>query len=187
LAGAGQIEEAGVLAAEQLRLAETWGTPRALGAARRTAGLLVGGAEGIERLEQAREALAGSGAELSRALVLTDLGAALRRANSRAAARPVLAEALELARACGAGPLAERAHTELWATGSRPREPLRKGLDSLTPSELRIARLAAVGCSNAEIAQQLFITVKTVEMHLSRSYRKLGLSSRGELTGALAD
>jgi DNA-binding CsgD family transcriptional regulator len=44
-----------------------------------------------------------------------------------------------------------------------------------------------VGCSNAEIAQQLFITVKTVEMHLSRSYRKLGLSSRGELTGALAD
>ncbi|MEA2198648.1 MAG: hypothetical protein QOJ25_2699, partial [Solirubrobacteraceae bacterium] len=141
LAGAGQIEEAGALAAEQLRLAGAWGTPRALGAAQRTAGLLVGGAEGIERLEQAREVLAGSGAELSRALVLTDLGAALRRANSRSAARPVLAEALELARACGAGPLAERAHTELWATGSRPREPLRTGLDSLTPSELRIARL----------------------------------------------
>jgi DNA-binding CsgD family transcriptional regulator len=187
LAGAGQIDEAGALAAEQLRLAEAWGTPRALGAARRTAGLLVGGAEGIERLEQACEVLAGSGAELSRAVVLTDLGAALRRANSRSAARPVLTEALELARVCGAGPLAERAHTELWATGSRPREPLRTGLDSLTPSELRIARLAAGGRSNAEIAQQLFITVKTVEMHLTRTYRKLDLTSRGELSGALPD
>ena len=187
LAGAGQIDEAAALAAEQLRLAEAWGAPRALGAARRTAGLLVGGAEGIERLEQAREVLAGSGAELSRALVLTDLGAALRRANSRSAARPILAEALELARACGAGPLAERAHTELWATGSRPRQPLRTGLDSLTPSELRIAQLAAGGRSNAEIAQQLFITVKTVEMHLTRTYRKLDLTSRRGLPGALAD
>ncbi|MBN9622842.1 MAG: helix-turn-helix transcriptional regulator, partial [Actinobacteria bacterium] len=60
------------------------------------------------------------------------------------------------------------------------------GRDNLTPSELWIAGLAATGLSNAEIAQELFITVKTVEMHLSRCYRKLDIGSRRDLAGALA-
>ncbi len=60
------------------------------------------------------------------------------------------------------------------------------GVDDLTPSELRIAELAASGLSNPQIAQRLFVTVKTVEMHLSRGYRKLGIGSRGALPQALA-
>ena len=186
LQAAGETERARQLAAEQLRLAEAWGAPRTVAEALRTAALLAPGEEQVERLEAARDALGDSGAELLRARLLTDLGAALRRGNSRSAARPLLAEALELARACGAGPLAERAHTELWATGARPREPLRTGPDNLTPSELRIAGLAAAGRSNAEIAQQLFITVKTVEMHLTRTYRKLDIDSRRDLAAQLA-
>ena len=55
------------------------------------------------------------------------------------------------------------------------------GVDSLTPSERRIAERAAAGASNPEIAQALFVTTKTVEMHLSRVYRKLDIGSRGQL------
>jgi len=186
LRATGGAERAAELAAEQLRLAEAWGAPHTVAEALRSVALLAPGEEQVERLEAAREALGDSGARLLRARLLADHGAALRRANSRAAARPVLTEALDLARASGAAVLAERAHTELWATGARPRRPLRTGRDNLTPSELRIAGLAATGLSNAEIAQELFITVKTVEMHLGRCYRKLDIGSRRDLGGALA-
>jgi DNA-binding CsgD family transcriptional regulator len=90
-----------------------------------------------------------------------------------------------MAHSYGATSLAKRAHTELAAAGARPRTPLRSGLDALTPSELRIAGMAAAGDTNAAIAQGLFVTVKTVEMHLSSTYRKLGIASRGELRAAL--
>jgi DNA-binding CsgD family transcriptional regulator len=90
-----------------------------------------------------------------------------------------------MAHSCGAISLAKRAHTELAAAGARPRTPLRSGVDALTPSELRIAGMAAAGDTNAAIAQGLFVTVKTVEMHLSSTYRKLGIASRGELRAAL--
>jgi DNA-binding CsgD family transcriptional regulator len=63
--------------------------------------------------------------------------------------------------------------------------PALTGLDSLTPSERRIADLAARGMSNPEIAQALFVTVKTVEMHLGHAYRKLGIRSRRELAGLI--
>ena len=63
---------------------------------------------------------------------------------------------------------------------------MREGGDELTPSERRIAELAAEGLSNPQIAQRLFVTVKTVEMHLSRCYRKLGIGSRSALPQALA-
>ena len=78
-----------------------------------------------------------------------------------------------------------RAHTELWATGARPRTPLRTGLDALTASELRVARMAGAGMSNPAIAQALFVTVKTVEMHLTGTYRKLDIAGRSELPAAL--
>ena len=91
-----------------------------------------------------------------------------------------------MARQGGATVLYDRARTELAATGARPRrDALLSGPASLTPSERRIAELAARGQSNREIAQALFVTPKTVEYHLRNSYRKLDIAGRGELAGAL--
>jgi DNA-binding CsgD family transcriptional regulator len=124
---------------------------------------------------------------LERAKSLTELGAALRRANQRAEARAPLREGLELAQRCNAAPVAERAHAELLATGARPRRVLRAGVDSLTPSERRVARMAAGGQTNREIAQALFVTPKTVEMHLSNVYRKLNITARSQLPHAMEE
>ncbi len=71
-------------------------------------------------------------------------------------------------------------------TGAKVRRPESWGLDSLTPSERRIVDLATEGASNPEIAQALFVTVKTVEMHLGNAYRKLGINSRRQLATLLA-
>ena len=69
---------------------------------------------------------------------------------------------------------------------ARPRRLVLSGVDSLTPSERRIAAMAAEGLSNREIAQALFVTLRTVEMHLSNAFRKLDISSRTQLPAALA-
>ncbi|MBV9680760.1 MAG: helix-turn-helix transcriptional regulator [Solirubrobacterales bacterium] len=79
--------------------------------------------------------------------------------------------------------LAQRAQAELLATGARPRRLARSGVEALTPSERRIARLAADGLSTPEIAQQLFVTVNTVETHLRHAYMKLDIHSREQLPG----
>ncbi|HKA98782.1 MAG TPA: helix-turn-helix transcriptional regulator [Streptosporangiaceae bacterium] len=81
----------------------------------------------------------------------------------------------------GAFGLAQRANQEVAATGARPRKLLQTGLDALTASERRVAQLAADGMGNKEIAQTLFVTIKTVEMHLSHAYRKLEIASRAQL------
>ncbi len=123
--------------------------------------------------------------ETMRALV--DLGAALRRENRRSEARDPLERAADMARRGGAVALSERARIELAASGARPRrDALLSGPASLTPSERRIAELAANGQSNREIAQALFVTPKTVEYHLRNAYRKLDIQTRGELAGVLA-
>jgi DNA-binding CsgD family transcriptional regulator len=114
-----------------------------------------------------------------------ELGAALRRDGRRAAAREPLTEALDLAARCGARPLAVRAREELKAVGARPRRAWRTGVEALTPSELRVVRLAADGRSNREIAYELYVTLKTVEGHLSRAYAKLDIEGRSELRRAL--
>ncbi len=81
--------------------------------------------------------------------------------------------------------LAQRGQAELVATGARPRRLARSGVDALTPSERRVARLAADGLSTPEIAQQLFVTVNTVETHLRHAYLKLDIHSRDQLPDAL--
>jgi DNA-binding CsgD family transcriptional regulator/tetratricopeptide (TPR) repeat protein len=182
----GEQEEARRLATEELELARTWGAPRALGAALRRAGLIDGGEHGRELLEEAVEVLSGSPAKLEHAKARTELGAALRRANRRSQAREQLRQAVELATICGAASLAERAERELLATGARPRRIAISGADSLTPSERRVAELAAAGPTNREIAQALFVTQRTVEVHLTSIYRKLGIGSRSQLPTALA-
>jgi DNA-binding CsgD family transcriptional regulator len=177
----GHRDKARQLAAEELELARTWGAPRALGAALRVAGLIEGGDRGLGLLQEAVEVLAHSPAKLEHAKARTELGAALRRANHRSEAREHLRRALELATICGAVPLVRRAETELLATGARPRRISLRGVEALTPSERRVAEMAADGPTNREIAQALFVTPKTVEVHLSSAYRKLGISSRAQL------
>ena len=140
---------------------------------------------GLELLAQSVASLRDSPALLELAHSLTELGATVRRAGQRASAREPLAEALELALRCGASRLAARAREELKATGARPRREWRTGVEALTPSELRIVRLAAEGRTNREIAHELYVTLKTVEGHLSRAYTKLGIERRDELPGVL--
>jgi DNA-binding NarL/FixJ family response regulator len=178
-------DEARALAEEELALARRWGDPGAIGASLRALGLTDGGKSGIALLREAVEVLAGSEARLEHARAIVDLGAALRRANERNEARELLREGVDLARSIGALGLAARANEEIAATGARPRKVLQTGLDALTASEQRVAQLAADGMSNKEIAQALFVTIKTVEVHLSHAYRKLEISSRAQLDKAL--
>jgi DNA-binding CsgD family transcriptional regulator len=178
--------EASRLVAQELELARATGLPRAQGVALRAAGLIEGGERGIELLRRSLAMLDRAPSALERARTLIELGAALRRANQRAAARDPLRAGLELAHRCGAERLAARAQQELKATGARPRRLMVSGRDALTPSEQRVAEMAAEGSSNRDIAQALFVTAKTVENQLGSIYRKLGIRSRNDLAGALA-
>ena len=164
-----------------LRWARIWGTPGYVGQALTVSGLVGGGDEGLARLRDAVEHLERSPARRELARSLVELGAALRRRGERTAAREPLRRALDLASAGGLVATAERAREELRVTGAKLRRPESSGINSLTPSEQRIVDLAAGGATNAEIAQALFVTVKTVEMHLGNAYRKLGINSRREL------
>jgi DNA-binding CsgD family transcriptional regulator len=126
-----------------------------------------------------------SEARLEHAGAVVDLGAALRRANRRSAAREVLRSGLELAERCGARRLQDRALVELHATGARPRRAALSGAAALTAAERRTAELALRGMSNPEIARTLFVTINTVEGHLRHVYQKLCIRSRQQLCEAL--
>ena len=182
----GESTQALALAQEEVELARAWGAPRTLGRALRILGLIQATDAGIDLIREAVSVLEPSPARLEHAYALADLGAALRRANHRSEAREHLRQALDLAQRSGATRLAEHAHEELIATGARPRRIVRTGAAALTPSERRTAAMAAEGLSNREIAQALFVTLRTVEMHLSNAFRKLGVSSRTQLPAALA-
>jgi ATP/maltotriose-dependent transcriptional regulator MalT len=181
----GNTEEADRLASWELRDARAYGAARGLGVSLRAAALVKGGTAGLALLHQATDVLADSPARLEYARALVDLGSALRRQGRRTAARDPLRRGLDLARQSGARVLSERGHHELVASGARPRRLTVSGVESLTPSERRVARMAADGLTNREVAQALFVTEKTVEVHLTRAYRKLDITSRTELPRAL--
>jgi DNA-binding CsgD family transcriptional regulator len=184
----GQDDRAAVLAAEALARAEHTGVLHERIQALRISGMSAGGSARIEQLRAAVELGMGSSPRLETIRALVELGAALRRANQRAEARLPLQQAADNAKLGGALALYERARTELAATGARPRrDALLSGPASLTPSERRIAELAASGHSNREIAQALFVTPKTVEYHLRNAYRKLDIKTRSELAQALSE
>jgi DNA-binding CsgD family transcriptional regulator len=185
LAGTDRHGEAIELALTELRLAGECDVDRARGHALRALGLLRGGESGLRDLEAAVQAFARSPARVEQGWAHYELGAALRRANRRRDARPPLDLALDLALACGAGLLAQRCGEELKALGARPRSVMLTGAEALTASERRVCRLASDGLKNAEIAQALFVSLRTVETHLGNSYRKLDIASRGELPRAL--
>jgi len=182
----GNYDEARTLAGEHAAMARAWGAARPLACALRVQGLTLGGEEGIVSLRESVQVARDSPGRLELALSLVELGAAERRANRRTAARDPLEEGLSLAHQCGARGLQDRALAELLAAGARPRRPPASGRDTLTPSELRIADLAAAGQTNREIAQRLFITPKTVEAHLARAFRKLHIGSRAQLPAVLS-
>jgi DNA-binding CsgD family transcriptional regulator len=183
LAHLGRHEEALELADAELAMAREWGDPVMIGRALHARGLARGEA-GIDDLSAGARTMEGI-YELGMASCLVDLGAVLRRGKRRSRARDPLRRALEIAERIGAHGYAERARIELRAAGGRPRIVVRTGVDSLTPSELRICRLAADGMSNPQIAQQLFITRKTVEKHLAGAFLKLGISARQQLPNVL--
>ena len=186
LAELGRHDEARTLAADEVRRARSFGAPRAIGVALRVHALVGPPAERPKRLAEALAVLEPSPARLEHARVLVDLGATYRAAGQRSAAREPLLEGLALAARCGARALERRARDELAAIGVRPRRTEHAGADSLTPSERRVVELAATGGTNREIAQTLFVTEKTVETHLGRSFRKLDISSRRQLPDVLA-
>jgi DNA-binding CsgD family transcriptional regulator len=181
----GRQGEAVALAGDEVEIARGWGSPGTVGRSLRVLGTILR-EDGIDLLHEACDLLEGTPARLEQAKALGALGAALRRAGKPTEAREPLRRALELADVCGAQPLAKHVRAEIYATGARPRTTALLGVRALTASERRVADLAATGQTNRDIAQTLYVTPKTVEVHLTSAYRKLDIGSRRELARALA-
>jgi DNA-binding CsgD family transcriptional regulator len=184
LAGVARHEEGLPLVEEELARARAWGAPSTVARSLRVLGTLERD-DGLAHLEEAVGVVAQSPAMLERAKALIALGTALRHARRPTDARDPLRRALELADVCGAAPLADQARAELHAAGGRPRLTALSGVESLTPSERRVAKLAAIGRTNRDIAQELYVTPKTVERHLGHVFRKLGIRTRNRLASEL--
>ena len=181
----GRHAEAVALAADGLEIAREWGLTghgRALAARARD------GRPGC-RHRASRGGLRAARARPRAARAREGARGARRRAapcgSSDRGSRP-LRKALELAEVCGATALVDRTRAEIHATGARPRATVLRGIGSLTANGRRIADLAADGLSDGAIAQTLYVTPRTVEVHLGSAYRKLGVGTRRELAGALA-
>ena len=185
LAQLGRRAEALELVAGELAAARRFGAPSTLGIALCAAGLIEGGNAGTEHLREAVAQLERSPARLQYARALAELGAALRRAGARREAQEQLRVALDLADRCGGNAVADQARAELVITGARPRRRRLAGVESLTPSERRVADLAAQGMTNRQIAQALFVSHPTIVTHLGHCYQKLDISSRDQLSAAL--
>ena len=183
----GQADRGRELADHEVELARRIGARGSLGRSLQMRALLEQGPARLELLREAVDQLEGSQLALSRAHALVGFGATLRRAGKRRDAREPLRQGMELAERCGASTLVRRAAEELAATGARPRRTALSGTGSLTPREQQVARLAAQGRSNREIAEELVVTIKTVEWHLRQSFIKLAVSSRAELAATLDD
>jgi DNA-binding CsgD family transcriptional regulator len=180
LATAGRSAEADAAARLFRERAVQTGHPWSLAVSARALGLVATGAGRFEdATQECEESLASHGmAEMpfERARTLLVLGAARRRANRRRSAREALDEAGALFEKLGSGPWAARARAEAGTISGRT-----AGSEDLTAMQRRVAALAAVGRTNAEIAQELYLSVRTVEAHLAAVYRKLGARSRTEL------
>ncbi len=180
----GESAEARRLASEELRRARHFGASRATGIALRAASVVTD-EEGLKLARESVAVLADSPARLEHARALASLGEKLVGSGLRAEARTVLRDALERSHVCGATALERHILAALRAAGARPRRARLSGPDALTPSERRAAQMAANGMSNREIAEALFVTVRTVEFHLMHAYRKLHIDGRRELQAAL--
>nr|WP_246324494.1 AAA family ATPase [Petropleomorpha daqingensis] len=173
------------LAVEHLELAARVGLPEPRGAGLRALARAADRDEAVGLLQQAVAVLADSPAQLEHVRALVDLGTALARTGCREQASDVLRRALDLADRGGLQRLARLSRDELHACGARPRRTAVSGVESLTPAEHRVAVLAARGLSNPEIAQELYVTRRTVETHLTHVFQKLCIPTRSELPAQL--
>ncbi|MDO9407130.1 AAA family ATPase [Patulibacter sp.] len=148
---------------------------------------IVRGADGVPQLDRAVALLRPSPARLLLLRGLTALGLARRDAGDAVGARTALLEALELADGLRLRRRSDELLAHLRTVGARPRRAARHGREALTTAELEVARLAAEGLGNPAIAARRHVSRKTVETHLGRAYRKLGIESRDGLRAALDD
>jgi len=182
----GEDEKARAALAEHVDLARRWGSPTDVGAALRVAARFEAEAEvRSEKLADAVGVLERAHDRLEHAKSLVDQAETWRALGRRTDAREGLTNAAAIAAGCGAPALQKRIAEALEAIGDRPRRVISLGAESLTASERRVASLASSGRSNRDIAQELFVSPKTVENHLGRVYTKLGIGNRRELAGAL--
>jgi DNA-binding CsgD family transcriptional regulator len=174
------------LLGQQLTLARAAGAPRVLGTALVAAARAEPHGSGREAmLREAVAKLEAGEAPLALAHGLLELGSELRHQRRAVDARAPLTRAEQIAAGCDAAPLCARAVDELAATGERRRRHHSSEFQDLTASERRTATLAGEGLTNREIAQRLYVSVKTVETQLSSSFRKLQITSRKQLPAAL--
>lgn len=185
LSATGRSAEGHELMEAEVRAARRWGAPRILGLALRMAGLVFSGDRALKFLQESVAVLEVSQARLAYAQALADLGGTLRRAGRRSEAVPYLRKGMDLAYHCGSVGLAGQARDELKLLGTRPRARPLTGVDSLTAGERRVADMAAEGLTNRQIAQSLFLSTRTVELHLTHVYQKLGITSRQDLAPLL--
>lgn len=167
--------------------ADASGTPWARGLLTRAEGLLAPDDAGEALYRESVEHLGRSGLATELARTHLIYGEWLRRVRRRRDARVHLRTAHQMFQAMGASAFAQRARVELLATGEHARVRAPETRDELTPQELQIARLAAEGESNAQIAAQLFISPHTVAYHLHKVFGKLDVRSRNQLARALGD
>lgn len=177
LAGNGAPDDAPV--ADPPAASESLGVASVRVRALQARALLADPEDGRAALEKALALVVAGPYRLDEAQVLLQTGALLIRAGDPEGAREPLRAALDLADRLGATATAKAAHAALLEAGGRPRRAALSGLASLSPAELRVARLAAAGMKNREIAEHLFVTLKTVEMHLSSTYGKLEVKREG--------
>ncbi|KOT60340.1 LuxR family transcriptional regulator [Streptomyces rimosus subsp. rimosus] len=169
----GEPRAALALAEEELSWARQWAAPASLGRALRLRALLPGGG-GVAALRESADVLRASANTLERARTLLQLGRALENGKE---SKAVLREAADLATACGAPWLTERAYAALGTTAP--------SVDaSLTHSERKVVSLVGKGLTNQEIADELGVSTRAVEKHLTSCYRKLGVAGRRELPGS---
>ncbi len=183
----GDADAAREMSLDATRRARDFGAPRALGLALRALGAAHEGSEGVDHLRESVSVLTSSGAALELAHSRFALGRRLRQEGVRSEAVALLEHALLSAEACGGLRLRRLATEELRVAGATPRPTRVSGRESLTPTERRVALLAAEGLSSQDIAQRLFVTRRTIETHLTQARAKLGVAGRHELAGALAE
>jgi DNA-binding CsgD family transcriptional regulator len=174
----GRVRDAEATLAMLERQADATGRPLAHASSARCRGLLAGEDEFAAQFERALAAHAMVPCPLERARTDLCFGERLRRSGQRILARERLEQALVAFDALGAEPWGEHARRELAATGQRARRRTEDTADELTAQELQVALLVAAGATNKEAATALFLSPKTIETHLLRVYRKLGVHSR---------
>jgi DNA-binding CsgD family transcriptional regulator len=176
----GERDRALRLAAQELELARDWGLAVPIGVALRVFGVVSGD---VTLLEEAVSTLRASSARLELARALVDWGVLLRSVGRGPEALAALRQGHETAKRCGAIPLMGVAARELRVAGGRPARTPSGSV--LTAQEDHIVRRAVLGLTNRQIAAELFVTPRAVELHLTRAYRKLGVAGRRDLAAAL--